>query len=1172
MKRWLVMIGVLAAILPVAAMPVAAAPDQYGGDTSIYGGATAAIQPNVLIIIDTSGSMADSVPSTTYDPSTTYPAVNACGNYWSPQACSTNTVYQYSNSTYTSLGVSVTNVTTTCSGVNPQSLLQTTGEYSGRKLTTSGACSNRGSGTYYIGNYINWLLGPNNSMRPKIDIAKEVIKNLVTSTTGVKFGLMRYHYVSGSGQGAEFISALPSGLSSSYVTTVKNMDDIFSGTTTNRQALTSVVDNLAANGNTPLGESLFEAMRYFTGGAPAFGSTVGVTSGKYTSPIESSCQKNYVIVVTDGMANADDSSVLKTICSSGDCDGDGQEPNNLDHILDDVAKYLYDNDLSTGYDGKQNVTTYAIGFGDVGSDATAVDLLNRATDSSHGHGQAFLAGNQTQLAAALTQVMSQIFSVDTSFVAPVVPVSPENKTYNASRVYMGFFKPVNQTYWAGNLKKYGLDSNSNLIDQAGVIANYVDLDGDRTDDNSGVTLPTGAVNGTFKASSVSYWNSIADGGQVDEGGAGSVLESRDFGANPRKIYTYVSTNTDLTDASNAFSTGNTNITATTLNVADSATKDKLINFITGYDAYDENLNSNTTEKRAWVFGDVLHAKPLVVNFKSYTVSSSTESNWSYNQTMIFVGDNDGMLHAIKDCDGSEAWAFIPPAVLPNLKEIPGQTHTYFVDSSPVVYIYDKNGNGSIDTGDGDKVILLFGLRRGGGTNTLPATGYYYALDVSNPLSPRYLWSISGADTNFGNLGESFSEPRITKMKIGSEKDIVAFIGGGYDNLNEDSRYGATQTYNGTGTVTVANNGGGAYTSDDGSVPLTPRGGAIYAVKIASLNNAGVPTVVSTPTKIWSCEYGTAAQQASAPANYSTGMTFSFPGEIANVDTDANGYTDRLYAVDLGGNLWRFNVGSSTVSSWRGYKIFSANSGADGTVGRKAFYKPAVSLESTFTSSSAGRDALILFGTGDREHPLNLNVVDRLYAVRDKGQTSAKSESDLVDVTTDDLQSPTADAATVKNTLDALSATSNYGWYIKLNQNTGEKVLASPTLFNKVIYFTTFSPSTTSTVDPCQPANLGSSLLYALNYQTGEAVQNYDKSNDTASTTNVRAFMNGSNSSNGVLLRSDRVMTLGQGIPSGVVLIVNSGGEVKGIVGTGGNIAQVDVKKYGGIVPLYWRQK
>lgn len=67
-------------------------------------------------------------------------------------------------------------------------------------------------------------------------------------------------------------------------------------------------------------------------------------------------------------------------------------------------------------------------------------------------------------------------------------------------------------------------------------------------------------------------------------------------------------------------------------------------------------------------------------------------------------------------------------------------------------------------------------------------------------------------------------------------------------------------------------------------------------------------------------------------------------------------------------------------------------------------------------------------------------------------------------------------------------------------------------------------------------------------------------------------MNGSNSSNGVLLRSDRVMTLGQGIPSGVVLIVNSGGEVKGIVGTGGNIAQVDVKKYGGIVPLYWRQK
>ncbi|MBV5340691.1 MAG: hypothetical protein J0665_14230 [Deltaproteobacteria bacterium] len=1144
-----------------------ASPDQYPGDTSIYGGAVAATQANVLIIIDTSGSMSETVPGSSepYNAATTYPSLRKCDGAY----CSASKVYNASdNSLFLN---SVDDVTTSCNSVNPRDLLKTTGQYSGRRLNNDGTCGTRRTRSYVLGNYVNWLNGPGKTTyKQKMIIAKDVVKNIVQSTSGVKFGLMRYN----NSEGGRFVSATVS--SSTFISTIKNMDDIFTGTTTNRAALVAAVDTLSADGWTPMGETLFEAMRYFKGGATAFSNTVGVTSGSYTSPIQASCQQNYVIFVTDGMATQDYNAVLKTICTNGDCDGDGKEPGNLLHSLDDVAKYLYDTDMSSSFDGKQNVTTFTIGFGDVGSDDEAVELLNRAADSNHGHGQAYLAGDQAELSTAITQIVSNIMEINTSFVAPVVPVSPENKTASASRVYIGLFKPINEAAWEGNLKKYGLDSKNYLTDKNGAYANYVDLNNDGFDDRvnpdlswNKPSLPLGAVNGSFVLTSSSFWSSTVDAADVTSGGVGEKLLTRSTG---RNIYTYMGSDTNLTGSSNTFSTANTGITSTLMEVADATEKNKVVSFIHGLDAYDDNSNGNTTEKREWIMGDVLHAKPMVVNYASYTFNTTNEADCSVNKSIIYAGSNDGMLHAFKDCDGSEAWSYLPAELLPSLQYVHAGNHTYFVDSSPFVYIYDKNKDGIINLTD-DKVILLVGLRRGGGINSVPATGYYYALDVSDPATPKFMWEIDNSSASYPELAEAWSEPKIVKLKVGSTFKIAALIGGGYDNLNDDARFGATQTFLGTGAVSYAETGAGDVTSTGTSAAVSPMGRAIYAVEIADIPATGIPGFSNSGAKLWEYTWGNTNTSTT-----NTSMTFSVASEIAALDSRGRGYIDRLYTVDTGGNLWRFDVGTGSTSTWTGRKIFSPNPGVSGAAdkGRKAFYKPSVTIESGYD--------MVFYGTGDREHPLNTPVVDRIYAIKvrdiDTSLTPVKTESNLVDVTLNQLQSTTitnigteasptvgSEAYILKQLHD------NEGWFIQLNESPGEKVLASPTLFNKVLYVTTFLPTGVAVVDPCQPANLGSSNSYALNYLTGEAVLDYSGNNDAAAGNNTTVTTNTRAKSGEIILqRADRKQAIGQGIASGVVVVVSNTGQANIVIGSSGNIVLGNATKGGVVRTLFWRQK
>jgi type IV pilus assembly protein PilY1 len=484
----------------------------------------------------------------------------------------------------------------------------------------------------------------------------------------------------------------------------------------------------------------------------------------------------------------------------------------------------------------------------------------------------------------------------------------------------------------------------------------------------------------------------------------------------------------------------------------------------------------------------------------------------------------------------------------------GSWHTYYVDFSPAVYMFNKLKDGNINTANGDKVILLFGLRRGGGLAASPTQGYYYALDVTNPHNPIYLWSISNATAGYSEMGEAWSDIALGQIKVGTASKIAAFVGAGYDNCNEDARFGPIQTYPGS-CVQQPTGDGGNMTSTGGSGPLNPKGRGIYIIDVADFDANGIPQITAASgTAIWSY----------TNANAPTTMTFSIPGKIKPVDTNFDGYIDTLYVGDVGGNIWRFNIMDPSMSNWTANRIFSSNPGADGSTGRKIFYDPSATVQQDGT-------VRLYFGTGDREHPLNTAVVDRMYALIDRGQTTASAitESKMVDVTTDALQSATETQAQASSLVSQLTSTANYGWFIQLNQNAGEKVLAPALAISGDAVYTTYYPSAAASTDPCATGNLGTASVYVLDSISGNAVFNYDTTNDQTSTTNTYAKATGSSY---VLMRSDREMTIGSGIPSGAVILISPSGTATAMVGIGGNIATFNLPAGGVTLPLYWRQK
>jgi type IV pilus assembly protein PilY1 len=722
-------------------------------------------------------------------------------------------------------------------------------------------------------------------------------------------------------------------------------------------------------------------------------------------------------------------------------------PDSGSDYLDDVAKYLYDADLRSDLDGAQNIVTYTIGF----TESSNVDLLNRT--AINGHGRYYYAQNAQTLANAFQNIIDEILEETSSFVAPVVPVDRMERTTSGHYIYIALFKPKSQKMWSGNIKKFEIDDAGDIRDATGVLA--IDPSTHQ-----------------FYQATHSYWTSagLLDGGDAEKGGVGEILMNRNLAANPRKIYTYNADvgNSALTDASNAFTKTNAFLTPARLGLGtDTTERDKLVDFVYGYDAYDEDGNGVTNEKRDWILGSFLHAKPFVVHYDSMDV--------------IFAGANDGMLHAFNDSNGEELWGFIPPDLLNKLQALHNDVLESFVDGSPKCYI-SRNPDGTIQ-----RVILIFGLRRGG--------NHYYALDVTNPLAPQYLWEIDPGATGspYALMGQSWSTPIMGQVacltgapNCTGAKRWVAFIAGGFDTDHDNDT---------------------APSSDD-------LGTAVYVVDIFD----GSPVMSFTPPTY-------------------PGMTHAIPSDIAKVDLNYDGKVDRLYVGDLGGQMWRLNVRDPDPGNWSASVLFTAPSDT------KIFYPPDVTLEWN-TTTRRGYE-MLFFGTGDREHPKETTVVNRFYAIKDRSDGRTLTESDLYDLTTDELQ----ETGTTQDRINQILANLNLadGWFIQLD--VSEKSLSAAVVFNQTVNFTTYTPPPDSGGDPCHIGE-GLGKVYKVNYLTACAVLDFDGL--------------------GELTARDRYDYAGHGIPSGVVIAILPG-TIMEYTGIGGGIYYRSLGTQGGRnVKEYWK--
>jgi len=823
-------------------------------------------------------------------------------------------------------------------------------------------------------------------------------------------------------------------------------------------------ENLPKTNNAPMALAFNEAYLWFAGKPYQAGQQDGpqpsnidgfdpsaFSGSNYISPIDDlACANNYMLFISNGGPDSGENNVAESkLDALGGVFADdplstgfhsGEESN----WLDEYARFLNTSDINDDVDGKQNVSVYAVDvfealnssgkqydpsddagdyrdFGLTKPDASKHALMYNASEGVGG-GDYLVASNADALAAALNDVVDDILEKNSVFAAVSLPVSVNIKGTNENQIYMGIFRPSQQPRWAGNLKLYqiGIDS----ITGKPIL---VDAEGDAAEDTGTGFIETLAR--SFWTASSTYWTNIPtlsvsrgsettspsddpDGKEVERGGVAQGL--REYVGTNRTVYTCTGTCSSLED----FNTSNNNLAFADFNAADATEMNSIINWSKGIDLEDADNDDDddTTDIRPNVHGDVIHSQPVVINYGG--------SKGPY----VFYGSNDGMFHAVKggivektvdssSKDGEEIWAFTAPEHFPQLKVLYDNltltggfdNKPYFFDGSVGSYVvYDGNNEVS-------SAIIYLTARRGG--------ELLYALDVTDPEAPLIKWHKSSADNGYSELGQTWSKPVVTKLKVGTDDKIVLMMGLGYD-PDVDDGPSVTRTQ-GRGVIIID-----ALTGED-----------IWQVTSGS---------VSSPS-------GTVLSEAN--------MTFSVPSDLAVVDRDGNGYSDRAYFGDTGGQLWRLDIGSATLGDWKATRLFKF-----ATSSQRFLNTPDV------VESPEGNYDMIIIGSGNREKPVDTSVQNHMVFYRDYDQSTTSTSTTTL--TLGDLAAATTVVSGSTEAFDPdtdISSNSKFlkGWYLALE--SGEKVVTSALTTNQVATFATNLPGQN---DAC--TDLGEARIYKIN--------------------------------------------------------------------------------------------
>jgi type IV pilus assembly protein PilY1 len=989
----------------------------------------------------------------------------------------------------------------------------------------------------------------------RMSIAKLALLNLVhnPSNSSLDLGLMLFNSNSSDGNhdGGRIVFRLQDMDASSlgtypdsYTHSAKNSspsDDIkgvcgWTGATPADTTLTKQICDMFPSGSTPLEEAMTEAYRYFKGDlAVKYGNQTGgrykdssaeEADGTYKSPVledisfikqdyngdgsinitDLQCEQTYIVYLTDGEPTRDtDAHSFVNSLSGVSCNtnlSDGQ-------CLDEMAGFMFENDLdgNAALNDIQKIVTYTLGF------TTSQTLLEQT--ATKGGGKYFTANNADTLNQYFNAIFAEINATSASFTSPGVGSERgDNDAKSLNYVYYSFFEPGDTPNWVGNLKKYRLK----IVNDQQIV---VDVN------NQPVFDP---LSGDINANVVSVWTdqqgAVVDKDIVNTGGAGGSIVSH----SSRRIFS----NTGVNGAFQSFDSANSGITSVLLGAADATERANIINWARG--RLNDSGSADLTSTR-WVVGDPLHSDPIAINYGKRNGLAAYAG--SFQDIRLMIGTNAGFLHMFKDdlggsgnsCAGtltnnvcvgftendtvSESWAFFPKELSGILKTLKtnasADTHPYGVDGTVGVYLVDNNKDGNIcdsntdcdgvGGNDNDSVTIVVGLRRGG--------GYYYAIDVTDPDNPVFKWQFSDTD-----IQQSWSKPqfgkvvydKVTNTTTGVTTQIVkevAVFAAGYD-VNKDTK-----------DVIGSNDS---------------QGRGVFIVDMAD------------GSIIWSVR-GTGTANATTLIN--SDLLDSMPASPTLVKN--NGYIDKIYIPDTGGNVWRidlFNTSSTKCnaptacnrSTWNMHKVASLGR-HDGTASlqtdRRFFYRIAYAK----TRDDKGNyDALIL-GSGHRNNPLETAADNRIYMLKDKLIQTYKFQTAtcVTDPASSSYEPFCKDATgytvltnnSLLDTTTLAAGPTDNGWRVSIGTTIGtrKKVMGSATVVEGKIFITSFAPGA-QTNNLCTVQS-GSKSIFNLDLQTSNAVADTNDSGEIS-----------------VVDREVTILTTG--LPSNIPLHFGDDGQIRGI--------------------------
>ncbi|MFC0254498.1 pilus assembly protein [Massilia consociata] len=558
---------------------------------------------------------------------------------------------------------------------------------------------------------------------------------------------------------------------------------------------------------------------------------------------------------------------------------------------DEWARLMHDRGVpipnSTGTGAiRSNVTTYTIDVYNAQQNGEHTSLM--LSMARAGGGKYFAAKNEEAIVDALKEILIEIKAVNTTFASTSLPVNATNRSQNENQVFIGMFRPDPgaKPRWFGNLKRYQLVDNKGSIelgDAAGKLAV-----------NSVTGFVTPCATSYWSSDSGTYWSGMGltpdpagdcttsgfnkysdapDGPFVEKGAAAQIL--RQGNAPAGTTTSHAVNRTVLTHVPG--------IGLTPLTAANSGMDSTLLRFVRGEDTENEKGSGASSTTRPSIHGDVIHSRPLPVNYGS-----------AKGGVTVFYGANDGTFRALDAATGVERWAFVAPEFFPRLSRLKSNTPLVAypgmpdVDPAPTRKDYFFDGStGVYQNADSSAVWIYPTMRRGG--------RMIYALDVSNPANPQFKWKAgcpnldndTGCTPGMAGIGQTWSTPAVAFIKghEGGKKPVLV-VGGGYDRCEDDD----TRAPNCSAT----------------------KGGVVYVL-----------------------DAFTGAILRSFPTERAVAA------DIAMVDIDNDAMPDHAYAADTGGNLYRLDfVNNGRVAqpsgSWTQRKVAQT-----GSAGRKFLFAPAL---------------------------------------------------------------------------------------------------------------------------------------------------------------------------------------------------------------------------------------